>query len=154
KLAGSIRSQMKPRRRKAEINLSKARSAITNGKCLFLSPDIDHRSSWARRLRDLAHDIGEDIGPAASLSAQQMLVRRASMLALQAELQAQAWATNGGEASPKSLDAYQRITNTLRRTLQTLSPGLQRIARPVQVDYSKIAADIRREDRRRRAAPL
>ena len=52
------------------------------------------------------------------------------MLALQAELMEQNFAANeDGAASAKALDCYQRLTNTLRRTLESL--GLQRRARDV-----------------------
>ena len=47
------------------------------------------------------------------------------MLALQLELMEQRFAQNdGGEASVKMLDAYQRTTGALRRTLESL--GLHR----------------------------
>lgn len=45
-------------------------------------------------------------------------LRRVAMLALQLELMEQRFAANeGGEASAKQLETYQRTTNTLRRTL-------------------------------------
>jgi hypothetical protein len=47
------------------------------------------------------------------------------MLTLQLELMEQRFAVNeNGEASAKQLETYQRVTNTLRRTLESL--GLQR----------------------------
>src|SRR5688572_12843031 len=105
-------------------SLRKVRSAISNGSSLL--PEIDHRSAWMRRLRDLIADHVSDLGGEAEVSASEMLlVRRAAMLALQLELQEQIWAKErDGQAGPKSLDLYLRATGTLRRTLESL--GLKR----------------------------
>src|SRR5262245_9538391 len=105
------------------------RSAITNGTTLLA--DLDHRGAWARRLRDLIADHTADLGGADAVSqAEKVLVRRAAMLTLQLELQEQRFALNdGGEATGKQIEIYQRTTNTLRRTLEAL--GLQRRARDV-----------------------
>jgi hypothetical protein len=59
------------------------------------------------------------------------------MLTLQAELMESRWNETNGEADAKSLETYQRITNTLRRTLKDL--GLQRRPRPVTPDYTSMA---------------
>jgi hypothetical protein len=105
------------------------RSSISNGSDLL--HDLDHRSAWARRLRDLIADHTSDLGGLDNVSeAERRLIRRASMLTLQMELMEQGWATNSeGEASPKSLETYQRCANTLRRLLESL--GLDRRAKPV-----------------------
>jgi hypothetical protein len=115
-------------RRRLDPSLTKARSAITNGSMLL--PDIDGRSAWARRLRDLVNDAVSDLGGRDMVSSAEMiLIRRASMLTLQSELMEQHWADNGGEASPRQIDTYQRLTGSLRRVLESL--GLQRRARDV-----------------------
>ena len=115
-------------RRRLEPSLASVRSAVSNGTTII--PDLDHRSSWARRLRDLIHDHVADLGGEDAISsAERVLVRRAAMLTLQLELQEAAWAQGGGEASPKQLDAYQRATGALRRLLESL--GLGRRARDV-----------------------
>jgi hypothetical protein len=60
------------------------------------------------------------------------------MLCLQCEMIERRWDESEGEASAKSLDAYQRTTNTLRRTLEAL--GLQRRQKdvtPSVEDYVK-----------------
>ena len=52
------------------------------------------------------------------------------MMALQCELLEQRFALNdGGEATKEQIETYQRTTNTLRRTLESL--GLERQARDV-----------------------
>lgn len=111
-------------------SLSRVRSAISNGSSLFLDP-YDGRGAWARRLRDLIADAVSDLGGKEAVShGERLLVRRASMLALQLELMEQKFASNeGGEASSKQIETYQRCTNTLRRTLEAL--GLQRRSKDV-----------------------
>lgn len=117
-------------RKQSTPPLSSLRSAISNGSALFVER-FDQRSAWARRLRDLISDHLSDLGGNEAVSqAEKVLVRRAAMLALQAELMEQRFALNeGGEASAKQLETYQRVTNTLRRTLEAL--GLQRRQRDV-----------------------
>ena len=90
------------------------------------------RGAWARRLRDLISDHISDLGGEDALStAERVLVRRAAMLCLQAELMESRFANNEhGEASAKQIETYQRVTNTLRRTLEAL--GLHR--RPKDVN--------------------
>jgi len=115
-------------RSKSELSLTKTRSAITNGKHLLA--DVDARSSWMRRLRDLisAHTI--DLGGEDSVSeAEQRLVRRAAMLTLQLELLDARFASNDGQASQADLECYQRCVNTLRRCLESL--GLSRRSKDV-----------------------
>jgi hypothetical protein len=116
-------------RRRPDLTLRKVRAAISNGSELLA--DLDHRCQWARRLRDLIADHTSDLGGAGAISqAEKLLIRRASMLALQLELQEQSFAKNeGGQAGAKQLETYQRCVNTLRRTLEAL--GLQRRARDV-----------------------
>ena len=103
--------------------LTSLRSAISDGRTLL---DVDGRSGWARRLRDLVHAHTSDLGGDGNLSeAERVLVRRAAMLTLQLELMEFNWAKNSeGEAGPKSIRVYQQCTNTLRRTLECL--GIQR----------------------------
>jgi hypothetical protein len=111
-------------RSKVELSLSRNRSAITNG--THVLHDLDHRGAWARRLKDLIAGHLTDLGGIDNVSeAEKLLVRRCAMLALQLELQEQRFALNeGGEATSGQIEVYQRVVNTLRRTLETL--GLQR----------------------------
>lgn len=115
-------------RTKADLNLRKVRSAITNGSSLIA--DTDGRTAWMRRLRDLVSAHIADCGGDENIShSERVLINRASMLVLQLEMLEQVFSRHAGVASPRQIDRYQRVTNTLRRTLETL--GLQRRARDV-----------------------
>ena len=117
-------------RKSPEPTMTRLRSAISNGSQLFVER-LDQRSAWARRLKDLIADHLSDLGgPEAVSHAESVIVRRAAMLTLQVELMEQRFAQNeAGEASAKQIETYQRTTNTLRRTLESL--GLQRRQRDV-----------------------
>jgi hypothetical protein len=110
-------------------SLTRIRSAVTNGSTIF--PDIDARSSWMRRLRDLIASHTSDLGGDDFISeAERRLIRRAAILTLQLELTEHGWASqHDGVAGAKSLQLYQQVTNTLRRTLEAL--GLQRRPRDI-----------------------
>ena len=120
------------------------RSAISNGSSNFLA-NIDERSTWARRLRDLIADHISDLGGLDMVSSSEMiLVRRASMLCLQLEMMESHWANADGEASPQALQAYQRCVNTLRRTLEAL--GLKRRQKLVGQSLGEVLRqDIKRD---------
>ena len=113
---------------------------MSNGTTLFIE-HFDRRGAWARRLQDLIHDHTNDLGGEDTIStAEAVLIRRAAMLCLQCELMEQNFAkAEGGEASAKQIDTYQRITNTLRRTLESL--GLQR--RPKDVTPQNLHSYLR-----------
>jgi hypothetical protein len=115
-------------RKQPELSLNKTRSAITNGRHLL--PEIDARSSWMRRLRDLVSLHVADLGGSELVSESELrLVRRAAMLTIQTELLDAKFASEGGQASQNDLECYQRVTNTLRRCLETL--GLSRRSKDV-----------------------
>jgi hypothetical protein len=129
----------------SELTASKLRSAITNGALLG---DLDHRCAWARRLRDLIADITNELGGTNNISeAERVLVRRASMMTLQAELMEQNFSQNAdGAASAKQIDTYQRLVNTTRRTLESLlahGRGLERRPRDItdNADTDDISAE-------------
>lgn len=131
-------------RTKAELSLRKVRSAITNGSSLV--HDTDHRTAWMRRLKDLqsAH-IADCSGEENISHSERVLINRASMLTLQLEMMEQAFASNDGVAGPREIDRYQRVVNTLRRTLEAL--GLQRRMKEVEGDtLEDIAAEIAAEE--------
>lgn len=120
---GSIRD-----RKSFELPPSKVRSAITNGRRLFI--DIDGRSAWHRRYRDLLQLHLNDLGGADQTSEfERSIVRRAVTLTTQLECLETKFAANDGEATPQQLEVYQRCANTLRRLLESL--GLQRRPRDV-----------------------
>lgn len=104
------------------------RSRVSNGRHLFAG-DVDGRSAWARRLRDLIADHCADLGGPENLStAERSIVRRASTLEVELELLEQQFAV-AGSADGDALDLYQRTAGNLRRLLETL--GLERRTRDV-----------------------
>jgi hypothetical protein len=95
------------------------RSRVTNGKDLL--PDVDGRTAAARRYRDLAISIADDLGGAASLTeAQTALVRQASAMIVQSE------ALQGQILRGELVDCEQltRLANAATRILTRL--GLKR----------------------------
>jgi hypothetical protein len=94
-----------------------------------------------RRLRDLIHAHTTDLGGDDYISeSERRLIRRAAMLTLQLEMLDQRFA-NQGEASAADLELYQRVSNTLRRLLESL--GLQRRQRdvtPTLTEYLAVKA--------------
>jgi hypothetical protein len=103
---------------------SRQRSAVTNGRRLFV--DGDGNSAWSRRFRDLAAQHAADLGGADTLSeAQSSLIRRVA--AIEVELERQEGRMSLGEGV--DLDAYTRAAGHLRRLLETL--GIERRARDV-----------------------
>ena len=88
-----------------------------------------------RRLKDLCADFYSDYQPESA--AERSLIRRAAMLTLQCELMEARWNATDGEAPAKALDAYQRTTGALRRTLESL--GLERRPKSVTTDFRAMA---------------
>jgi hypothetical protein len=107
------------------------RSAVTNGRRLFAEGG-NMRSPWVRRFRDVQHLHLSDLGgPAAVSEAENSLLRRVAVLTVELErLEAKFSATLDSDAA--DLDLYQRMTNTLRRLLETL--GIKRRPRDVTPD--------------------
>ena len=104
-----------------------ARARVTNGSELL--PDVDGRSTWARRARDLIELHIADLGGSDAISeAERSIVRRAAVLATELERMEKDFAL-AGSASPAALDLYQRTANSLRRLLESL--GLKRRPRDV-----------------------
>ena len=125
-------------RPKSEFTSSKLRSAISNGSAVLA--DVDHRSAWMRRLKDLIDDMASDLGGHDAIStAEQVIVRRASMLTLQLEIMDRGFALNEGVATAKEIETYQRCANSLRRLLESL--GLQRRQKDVTPDLRTYLAD-------------
>jgi hypothetical protein len=103
-----------------------ARSRMTNGTGLL--PGVDGRSTWARRLRDLIALHTADLGGQEVISAAEAsIIRRAACLTVELERLELSFATT--DAKPEDLDLYQRMSNTLRRHLETT--GLKRIPKNV-----------------------
>ena len=104
-----------------------ARSAVTNGSSLL--PNVDGRSLWVRRFRDLlALHLGDLGGADVASEAEKAIARRAACLIVELEQLEQKFATQGASEGGQ-LDQYQRVSNTLRRLLESL--GLERRQRDV-----------------------
>jgi len=130
------------RRLEADPSLTRVRSAITNGSQLLL--DVDHRSAWMRRLRDIIQGHVADAGGIDLLStAEQSIVKRASMLELQCEMLETAFAANDGMATSHQLQLYQRTANSTRRLLEAI--GLKRAQRDITPDLDQYMASKRRK---------
>jgi hypothetical protein len=106
-------------RKRSALTASKLRSAITNGHAVLA--DTDHRTAWMRRVRDLLHAHAADLGGDDTMSeGQRAIMRRAVMLQVQCEMLEQKFAANGGSASAKDLDLYNRASANLKRLLESL----------------------------------
>ena len=123
------------------------RSVVTNGKQLFIER-FHKGSAWYRRYNDLLHLHLNDLGGEGNVSeAEHSLIRRAVTITSQLEYMESKFADINDRAekgedvsvSSKDLDLFQKLTNTLRRTLQTL--GLHRrprdITPPRPLEYAR-----------------
>jgi hypothetical protein len=109
---------------------SKNRSAVTNGKRLFVEGG-DLRGPWARRFRDVQSQHLSDLGGSAAVSeSENSLVRRVAVLTIELEKLEARFSTDP-DVDIAALDAYQRGVNSLRRLLETLAAGLSRRPRDV-----------------------
>jgi hypothetical protein len=125
------KAEIKPAgRKRAALTPSTVRSAITNGSSILAN--VDARSAWVRRFKDLLHAHQTDLGGDDILSeGQRSILRRAAMLELQCEMLESKFAANGGAATPQELDCYQRSSNSLRRLIESLGLHRGRLARDV-----------------------
>jgi hypothetical protein len=116
------------------------RSAVTNGKKLFV--DGDGNSAWSRRYRDLVSGHVADTGGRDLLSeAQVSLIKRAA--AIEVELEQMEGRLSKGESI--DLDLFTRSASHLRRILETI--GVERRARPVgELDLAGIVVRLDRDD--------
>jgi hypothetical protein len=115
------------------------RSAVTNGKRLFVEGG-NMSGPWARRFCDVQYLHLSDLGglPAAS-EAERSLVRRVAVITIELE-RLEAKLSEIEDPSPDILDLYQRLTNSLRRVLETLARGLSRRPRDVTPDLNSYLA--------------
>lgn len=103
-----------------------ARSRVSNGSRLFLTGG-DGRTAVARRFRDLIVAHTGELGHEPS-EAEASIIRRASALEVQLEQLEAAWMSQAPLTA--DLEAYSRLSNTLRRHLAAI--GLGRSAPPVR----------------------
>lgn len=95
------------------------RSAVTNGKRLHVVRPGD--TAWARRFRDVLHEILSDItGPEGISEGQRQLARRAATICIACE-RMEGEVAAGGEIN---LEAYGQMTDRLGRAFYRL--GLKR----------------------------
>lgn len=116
----------------------KGASRLTNGHAM--PKNVDQRSPWARRFRDLLVLFSSDINDPAALSQGQLaLVRRTATLCVELEIMETRFARAGG-AKPQELETFQRVTNTLRRLVECLGIHQGRIAKDVTMDLQQYLA--------------
>jgi hypothetical protein len=118
-----------------EVQPRKGRSRITNGNALL--PNVDGRSPWVRRCKDLIAERLADLGGIDNCSgAERSIMRRASVLEVELEyLEAQF--AQAGSAEPEMLDLYARVAANHRRLLEAV--GLQRRAKSINDMNSYLA---------------
>jgi hypothetical protein len=94
-----------------------------------LLPGIDQRNTWCRRARELIADHIADLGGESSITtAEHALIRRAAVLVTELERLELRFAL-AEQPKGADLDLYQKLTNTLHRTLQSV--GLRRRAKVI-----------------------
>jgi hypothetical protein len=129
-----------------ESKLAYARSRAGNGN--IFGRDVDRRSSWARRMRDLLNDQIADLGGFDEVSAaEHNIVRRVATITTELELLERKFVDANG-AKPQDLQLYLTASNTVRRLLEAV--GLQRRSKDVspptldeiaqEIDDAKAAA--------------
>jgi hypothetical protein len=136
-----------PVAKKIRDDKSCGRSRISNGRSL-LPKEVDGRSIYARRFRDLVRLHEADLGGAANISAgEQAIVRRAATLIINVERLELKFA-QAEDVSAADLDLHQRMSNTLNRLLKAL--GLKRRAKDISPqsprDYLRSKFDIDHDD--------
>jgi hypothetical protein len=84
---------------------SSQKSAITNGTKL-LPGNVDNRSPWVRRCRDIMENLTSDRGGASEVTAAEAsIIRRAAVLSVELESMETTFAKDG-QASGNALDLY------------------------------------------------
>jgi len=134
----SAENRLSAPRQPAENRLAYARSRAGNG-ALF-GRDVDRRSSWARRMRDLLSEHIADLGGENNTSAaERSIIRRVATISTELELLERKFVDANG-ARAEDLQMYISAANSLRRLLEAV--GLQRRARDVTPSLN----DIMREE--------
>jgi hypothetical protein len=123
---------------KSPTNKKEARSRVTNGLSMFIDRGTDQRSTVARRLRDLTKLHTLDVspnGPEHLSAAQAQMIRRISMLEVQAELM-EARMVDGDDKV--DVESYARISSHLRRLYECL--GLRKAKRDTVPNLNELIA--------------
>jgi len=140
--AGSLAGRPSVARRK-----DPQKSRITNGTRLL--PNVDGRSPWVRRLKDLIALHVADLGGDQNISeAERAIIRRAAVIITELERMERDFALSEGAPGVIELEAYQRAANSMRRLLESI--GLKRRARdvttPTLAEYLRSAAHVTAAD--------
>jgi hypothetical protein len=126
---------------------SRAASRVTNGSALL--PNVDGRSVWVRRVKDLRAQYINDLGGEENISfAEEQLANRVSVLITEIEYREMCF-SKAGHADDDQLAVYQTCTNTLRRMLEAL--GLQRRAKRIGPSLGDLLRADQEKQRRRLA---
>jgi hypothetical protein len=121
---------------------SPQRSRITNGTAL-LPGNIDGRSAWVRRCKDVIAAHVADLGGELNTStAERSIIRRAAVLTTELERLEAKFAVDEA-ASPDDLDLYSRAASNLRRLLEAV--GLQRRPRDMTPTLEEYAHRVKAE---------
>jgi hypothetical protein len=129
---------------------SRQRSRVTNGSAL--APNIDGRSAWVRRTKDLIALHLSDLGGADHATAAEVsIVRRIAVLSVELESLEATFATVG-MATGDQLDLYSRVSNSLRRMLESI--GLERKSVDITPSVDEFLAEHAREKAARTSEPL
>jgi hypothetical protein len=123
--------------RKGITARSKAlRSRVSNRSSLFVATG-DGRTAWARRLRDVAAGLAEDLGGVDNLTeAKRALIRRAAVIV--AELERYEAKFSARPPRPEDFAGYLSATTVLSRLLGSL--GLERVPKDVTPDLQTYLA--------------
>ena len=108
------------------------RSRITSGRSL-LPFGVDMRGVWERRWTDVnALLLNEQGGRDVCSEAEMAIIRRSATLIVALERLETKFAEQEDGGTPNQLDQYQRLSNTLRRLLESV--GLKRRPKDVTPD--------------------
>jgi hypothetical protein len=119
--------------RRADQPKAYGRSKVSNGNALF---PADTTLSWGRRLRDIISLHTADLGgPDFISAAEASIIRRVATETVEMELLELKFAKHGKGAASEDLDLYARISNSLRRHLETI--GLKRVSRDITPTLSE-----------------
>ena len=106
------------------VRLRQGRSRVSNGSTFFALAGADHRSSLARRYRDIVKALTNDLGGDLT-EAQMLIAKRAATLGCWCELNEAKMAAG----TDLNIVEFTTATNALRRLLADL--GLERRARDI-----------------------
>jgi hypothetical protein len=116
---------------------SNNRSRLTNGSQLLVN--VDGRSAWARRFRDVISLHTNERGGAGEISAAEAaVIRSAACLSVELELLEARMAAMGG-ADAETLDLYSRVAGSQRRLFEAI--GFQRRPRDVTPSLAHYLAE-------------